>query len=76
MSEYMQAGKFKARCLKLMDRVQRTRRRIIITKRNKPIAQLVPIEKDSEGLFGRMKGTVHIKGDILSPINETWDADR
>lgn len=75
MSEYIQAGKFKARCLKLMDRVHRTKRRIIITKRNKPIAQLIPIKEESETLFGKMKGTIHIIGDILNPIDEVWNAD-
>lgn len=76
MSEYIQAGKFKARCLKLMDRVHRTKRKIIITKRNKPIAQLVPIEEASGNLFGVMKGTIRITGDIISPIDEVWDASR
>ena len=76
MSEYIQAGKFKARCLKLMDKVHRTKRKIIITKRNKPIAQLVPIEEEKGTLFGKMKGTIHVVGDIISPIDEVWDADR
>lgn len=76
MAEYIQAGKFKAKCLKLMDKVHRTKRKIIITKRNKPIAQLVPVEEDSGSLFGKMKGTIHIKGDIISPIDEVWDASR
>ncbi len=74
MSEFIQAGKFKAQCLRLMDRVQRTKRRIVITKRNKPVAQLIPIEKDVSVLFGKMKGTVQILGDIISPIEEVWDA--
>ena len=76
MAEHIQAGKFKARCLKLMDKVHRTKTRIIITKRNKPIAQLVPIEEDKGSLFGKMKGTVHILGDILAPIDQVWDASR
>jgi prevent-host-death family protein len=77
MTEYIQAGQFKAKCLKLMDKVQRTKRKIIITKRNKPIAQLIPIEEeDGKSLFGRMKGTIHITGDIISPIDEVWDASR
>ncbi|HLB59483.1 MAG TPA: type II toxin-antitoxin system Phd/YefM family antitoxin [Bdellovibrionota bacterium] len=76
MAEYIQAGKFKARCLKLMDKVHRTKKRIIITKRNKPIAQLVPLEEETGSLFGKMKGTVHILGDILAPIAEVWDASR
>ena len=76
MSEYIQAGKFKARCLKLLDKVQRTKQNIIITKRNKPIAQLIPIEEDSGTPFGRMKGSIHIIGDIVSPIDEVWNATR
>ena len=76
MTERIQAGKFKARCLKLMDKVQRTKKRIIITKRNKPIAQLVPVEEETGSLFGKMKGTVHILGDIVAPIDEVWDASR
>lgn len=76
MAEHIQAGKFKARCLKLMDKVYRTKKRIIITKRNKPIAQLVPIEEEKASLFGKMKGTVHILEDIIAPIDEVWDASR
>jgi prevent-host-death family protein len=76
MAEYIQAGKFKAKCLKLMDKVQKTKKRIIITKRNKPIAQLIPVsEKKNQSLFGIMKGTIHLLGDIMSPINEAWDAN-
>ena len=76
MSEYIQAGKFKTHCLKIMDRVHRTKKRIIITKHNRPFAQLVPIEKDSGTLFGKMKGSIRVVGDIVSPIDEAWDADR
>ncbi len=74
MPEHIQAGKFKAKCLKLMDKVHRTKRKIIITKRNKPIAQLMPIEEESTKLFGKMKGTIRIVGDIIEPIDEVWDA--
>ena len=51
-------------------------KKIIITKRNKPIAQLVPIEEDDGILFGKMKGTIHVIGDIMAPIDEVWDAAR
>ncbi|HEV3269406.1 MAG TPA: type II toxin-antitoxin system prevent-host-death family antitoxin [Candidatus Rhabdochlamydia sp.] len=76
MDETMQAGKFKAECLKVMERVKKTRRKIIITKRNIPIAKLVPIDAEDEKIFGRLKGTVHFKqDDIIEPIEESWDAD-
>ena len=41
------AGEFKARCLKLMDEVQATGEEVVITKRGKPVAKLVPVKKES-----------------------------
>lgn len=76
MTEYMKAGEFKAKCLKVMDRVKRTRRKIIITKRNIPVAELIPVDEKEITAFGKMKGTVHVNGDLLAPIGEDWDADR
>ena len=73
--QYIPAGKFKAECLKIMDEVNRTGHKFIITKRNVPIAELVPLEK-KKSLFGCMKGSVTYLGDILEPIGEQWDADR
>lgn len=71
----VQAGKFKAECLKIMDQVHEKRQTVIITKHNKPIVKVVPIEEDKdEPLFGCMKGTIHIQGDIVQPIGEEWDA--
>lgn len=75
--ETIAAGKFKATCLGLLDEVQRERKEIVITKRGKPVARIVPIEaKKIPNLFGRMKGSVEILGDIISPIGEIWDAER
>ena len=70
------AGEFKARCLRLMDEVQKTRRPVVITKRGKPVAKLVPAEEEIPSIFGRMKGTVTILGDIISPIEQEWNAER
>lgn len=69
------AGEFKARCLKLMDQVQRTKKPITITKRGKPIAQLVPVNSEKRDVFGCMKGTIKIVGDIVSPIDVDWEAN-
>jgi prevent-host-death family protein len=71
----MPAGAFKARCLKLMDEVRVTHCEIIITKRGKPVARLVPFEEKRPDIFGYMKGTVTILGDIVGPTGEIWDAD-
>jgi prevent-host-death family protein len=64
------AGEFKARCLKLMDEVRATRRPIVSTKRGKPVARLVPVEEEMPSIFGRMRGTVTIHGDIVGPTGE------
>jgi prevent-host-death family protein len=70
------AGQFKARCLAIMDEVQAKRQAVIITKRGKPVAKIVPIEKTKDDIFGFMKGkgTIEIKGDIVSPVltPEEW----
>lgn len=68
------AAVFKAKCLKLMDEVARTGKPMVITKHGKPVAQLVPIPARSRSLFGYMKNTVKIKGDVIAPIDEEWSA--
>ena len=70
------AGEFKARCLKLMDGVRASRRPVVITKRGKPVAKLVPVEEEVPSLYGRLKGTVTIHGDIINPIAQDWHAER
>lgn len=70
------AGEFKAKCLRLLDQVHQQRFQIVITKRGKPVARLVPVTEDAPDIFGRMKGTIEILGDIVSPTGEVWDAER
>jgi prevent-host-death family protein len=70
------AGEFKAKCLKLLDDVQQHHREIIVTKRGKPVARLVPLAVEYGDFFGRMKGTGEILGDIVSPIGEVWNAEK
>ncbi|MDB5099284.1 MAG: hypothetical protein JWM80_3705 [Cyanobacteria bacterium RYN_339] len=69
------AGQFKARCLELMDQVQARRIPIVITKRGKPVARLVPYDDEPPTLFGYMAGSVTILGDLIEPIGEPWEAD-
>jgi prevent-host-death family protein len=75
MSESIGAGEFKAKCLKLLDEVQRQRKQVVITKRGKPVAKLVPITERSSSFIGSMKGTMEILGDIVSPTDVKWEAD-
>jgi len=76
MKHQIAAGEFKAKCLGLLDEVQRERKEILITKRGKAVARLVPVEDTAPVIFGRMKGSGIILGDIVSPIDEIWDAER
>ena len=68
------AGEFKARCLALMDDVRTTREPVVITKRGKPVAKLVPADDISRDFIGRLEGIVRIVGDIESPVVplDTW----
>lgn len=71
------ATAFKARCLSLMDRVARTREEVVITKHGKPVARLVPAREAPEAaIFGCLAGSVVKMGDIVSPLDEPWDAER
>jgi prevent-host-death family protein len=70
------AAEFKAKCLKLMDEVAKTRKPIVITKRGKPVAKLVAAEPERRRpLFGYMAGTITCVGDIESPIDVAWEAE-
>ncbi|HEY9786925.1 MAG TPA: type II toxin-antitoxin system Phd/YefM family antitoxin [Candidatus Obscuribacterales bacterium] len=69
------AGEFKAKCLQLMDEVGKSRKPIVITKRGKPIAKLVPCDDEPETLFGCMKGSVKAYGNIVDPIDVEWEAN-
>jgi prevent-host-death family protein len=68
------AGEFKAKCLQLMDLVQKTKAPIVITKHGKPVAKLVPLDAETTDFFGCRKGSVQIIGDIVSPIDIEWEA--
>ena len=70
----MPAGVFKARCLAVMDEVQAKRQSVIITKYGKPVAKIVPVGKQTDDIYGFMKGKIKITGDIVSPVlsPEEW----
>jgi prevent-host-death family protein len=72
------AGEFKARCLTLMEDVRSTREPLIITKRGKPVAKLVPADDKEPEFIGRLKGVFRVVGDIESPVEppEAWEALR
>ncbi len=72
--ETIKASEFKAKCLQLMDKVKATGKEIIITKNGEPVSKLVPFKKRPKTLFGAHKNVVEVYGDIISPLNEEWEA--
>lgn len=73
MEKTIGAGDFKAKCLQLLDEVAVRREPLVITKRGKPVAKLVPIPPELP-LFGAMAGSVLEEADIVSPLDIHWDA--
>ena len=58
---------FRSKCLKLLDQVASTREPILITKRGKAVAKLVPFASADE-VFGFFEGKGSIEGDVVKPI--------
>lgn len=74
----MAAGEFKAHCLAVMDEVAATREPVVITKRGKPVAKMVPVEpKKSRKLMGSLVGVLlPARGDLTEPTVplEDWES--
>ena len=74
------AGEFKAKCLGLIHEVSQTGQELVITKRGKPTAKLVPFPQPvkSKSFIGRLEGIIEIVGDpddLIKPVfpEEDWD---
>ena len=70
----MAAGFFKANCLAVMDEVQAKHETVVITKRGKPVAKLVPLNTETDEIYNFLAGRGTITGDIVSPAisPEEW----
>lgn len=62
---------FKAKCLDVVRKVHDEDVSYTITKRNEIVATLQPIKKTQEK-ENPLKGSVVHEGDLISPIEETW----
>jgi prevent-host-death family protein len=72
MPRHINATKFKEQCLALLDEVGPDG--IVITKRGRPVAKLIPIAQASADLIGSLKDRIEIHGDVLS-TGLAWDAE-
>lgn len=72
----MGISKFKTHSLKILDQVAKTQESIVITKRGKPLAQLIPYRNlISNRKPGKLADTLVFENDIVSPLGEEmWDS--
>jgi prevent-host-death family protein len=70
-------SEFKAKCLSLLDQVSKTKTPLRVTRRGKPIADVIPPEAASEerDWIGSMSGDIEITGDIISPVIATGEIE-
>ena len=74
MERVVTSTEFEATCLRLVDEVARTGEPVTVTRNGSPVARLVPAASASRPLFGCMKGTMVLLGDLDEPVDVAWDA--
>jgi len=72
----MGAGEFKAKCLSLLDDVAKTGRPLVVTKRGRPVAKVIPAGRATASKEAPLEGSIVWEGDVVSPIDSSWEADR
>ena len=72
----MGISEFKSHALKILDQVSKTKEVITITKRGKPLAQIIPYQYSiSNHMPGKLADALVFENDIVSPLGEElWDA--
>jgi len=65
-------SEFKAKCLSLLEEVSKTKTPLRVTRRGKPLADVIPASPEAEerSWIGSMSGTIDLVGDIVSPVIE------
>ena len=71
----IQATIFKAKCLKLLEEVQKGNS-YLITKRGIPLAKLEALASKPKKIFGAMQKSCVVVEDIIEPVDEIWDATK
>lgn len=75
MTNMIGAAEFKARCLRVIDQMNKDRRPVTITKRGKPVAVLHPVESPDENrsIIGAMRGSVLAYHEPFRPAADPSD---
>ena len=58
------ATRFKERCLALLDRL--SPEGLVVTKRGKPVARVIPYQQDYASLIGSLRDRIAVRGDIMT----------
>lgn len=66
------AAKFKEQCLALLDRLDIEG--LVVTKHGKPVARVIPYDRQCADLIGSLREKIEVRGDILT-TGARWDAD-
>ena len=69
---------FKAQCLALIDAVARGKAdRVVLTRRGRPVAAVVPYQHAVTTLWGALRGSVTVPPgvDLTAPTGEAWKVD-
>lgn len=65
---------FKAHALQILGQVAKTKESVVITKRGKPLAEVIPFSV-SKPAPGKLSEALVFEEDIVSPLGEgVWDA--
>lgn len=69
-------SEFKAKCLKLLDEVNKTKQPLVVTKHGNPLAEVTPVSAQNDrSWIGSMAGKIKITGDIVAPVIDLEDIE-
>lgn len=70
----MDALECKAKFFHVLDEVASRRRGVVVTRNGKPVADIVPFVRKPTTLYGAMKGSIKMIGDLDESTGSDWEA--
>ena len=70
--KWIGAAKFKEQCLALLDQLDAEG--LVVTKRGKPVARVLPYDSGEADLIGSLRHKLKVRGDVFT-TGLRWDAD-
>lgn len=68
---------FKAHALRVLDKVSTSKESVVVTKRGKPLAEVIPFEHpDAKQCSGKLAEAKVYEGNMISPVNEELSAEK